>query len=106
MEALTPASADDLPPLGELIADSPCLQSACPVVTSSLHTPSTDTQHSPADTALSAFLLPSVMNSGTVGSPIWSLTAGGISMPPGCWNGVSYLRGLPSMIRGASGAVR
>jgi hypothetical protein len=34
------------------------------------------------------------------------LTAGGISMPPGCWNGVSYLRGLPSMIRGASGAVR
>ena len=43
------------------------------------HTPSSATQHSPADTAASAFLTPSVIHSGTSGSPSWPRMRGGTS---------------------------
>ena len=52
------------------------------------HTPHTETHARPPDTAESALRLPSVISSGTAGSPSWPLIRAGTSTPPAWPNGV------------------
>jgi hypothetical protein len=67
------------------------------------YTPNVGMHTSPADTAASAFVGDSVMNSGTAGSASLPLMDRGTSSTIRAPCGVSYFAGLPLRIRGLSG---
>ncbi len=60
-------------------------------------------QQRPAETAASALRAPSVIHSGTAGSPSAARAPGGTSRTIGRPAGVSYFTGLPPARRGVSG---